>query len=125
MEQRPRSRDVVSFGGLAPRGAIVRAPGNNDGQAQSHAQRETSLFVLVGSAHDSRHDLFIAPNFRSTRSRSISPLRRFWLVPFVKALAAFLAELSFTDHTPEYLRRAKRFRAQLSVQVFGNIQAHI
>ena len=46
---------------VAVRGAIVRASGNNDGQAQRHAQRETSLFVLVGSAHDSRHDLFIAP----------------------------------------------------------------
>src|SRR5229473_4576021 len=84
MEQRARSRDVVSFSGLAPGSAVVRAARNNDRQTQRHPQRETSLFILVGRAHYSRHSLFIAPKSLSTCSGSISLLRRFWLVPVVK-----------------------------------------
>src|SRR5437879_9513267 len=55
VEQRSGSRDVVGFRRLAPRGAIIRTTGNNNRQAQRHAQRKTSFFILVRSAHYRGH----------------------------------------------------------------------
>src|SRR5437879_13464240 len=99
MEQRSGSRDIVGFRRLAPRGAIIRTTGNNNRQAQRHAQRKTSFFILVRSAHYRGHSFPAAYSLVGiSGSASISPLRLFRLVPFVEAFASFLPEPAFADH---------------------------
>src|SRR5207245_4956663 len=113
VEQRSGSRDVVSFGWLAPRGAILRATGNDNWQAQRHAQRKTSFFILVRSAHYRGHSFPAAYSLVGiSDSASISPLRLFRLVPFIEAFASFLPEPAFADHAAQNFRRSKRFRLQ-------------
>ena len=45
VEERAGGGNVVRLGRLAPRRAVLRATGDDDGQTQRHAQRETSLFI--------------------------------------------------------------------------------
>ena len=46
VKQRAERRDVFGFGRFAPRRAVVRATGNDDGQTQSHSQRKTLFLKL-------------------------------------------------------------------------------
>src|SRR5947209_2845043 len=58
-------------------------------------------------------------------SLSISPLGLFVLIPFVKAFASLLAQLTFADHSPENFRRPKTLGSQRVMQIFRDVQAHI
>ncbi len=61
----------------------------------------------------------------SISSLIVAGNRKLSIVPQVKSLAAFAAQLSFFNHPSKNLRRAKSLRAERAMKVLGNVESDV
>src|SRR5437660_9873205 len=77
------------------------------------------LFITVATVS------LALPEVRLNDLADRCPLALLLLAPMVKPFSALLAELTFAHHPAQNLRWTKSVRAELSIQVFSDIQTHI